>query len=75
MSASGIAFPYMNLSVNLSPVDIRKSGAYLDLPIAVSIILALSELVPKKSLLHKLILSESNIKEKTLFYRRIIFIW
>ena len=67
MSASGIAFPYMNLSVNLSPVDIRKSGSYLDLPIAVSIILALCELVPKKSLLYNLILGETNIKEKTLF--------
>ena len=41
--ASGVQIPYMNLAVNLSPADIRKSGPYLDVSIAVCILLALKE--------------------------------
>ena len=41
--ASGIHLPHLSLSVNLSPVDLEKRGAYLDLSIAISILLALSE--------------------------------
>lgn len=41
--ASGVRIPHMSLSVNLSPVDLRKSGAYLDLSIATSILLTLQD--------------------------------
>ena len=41
LNATQIKIPYMSLIVNLAPVDIRKSGAYLDLSIATSIIQAL----------------------------------
>ncbi len=43
LHASGIQVPYMNLIVNLSPVDVRKHGAYLDLSIALCIMLAIEE--------------------------------
>ena len=44
--ASGVRIPHMGLSVNLSPVDLRKSGAYLDLSIAISILLTLQDTLP-----------------------------
>ena len=41
--ASGVHIPHMSLSINLAPVDMRKSGAYLDLSIAISILLTLQD--------------------------------
>ncbi|MGN0383568.1 MAG: YifB family Mg chelatase-like AAA ATPase, partial [Eubacterium sp.] len=35
---TGIAFPAKRITVSLSPADLRKSGAYFDLPIAVAIL-------------------------------------
>ncbi len=60
IQASGIQIPYMSLHVNLSPVDIRKSGAYLDLGIAMSIILSLPE--NKTRAIHPLVLPSPNHK-------------
>ena len=37
---SGVKFPTNKITVNLAPADIKKQGAYLDLPIAVGIIKA-----------------------------------
>ncbi len=52
--SSGIHLPYLNLSVNLLPADIKKKGAYLDLSIAVSLLLALGEPVSPNSMISKL---------------------
>ena len=35
---SAISFPFTSITVNLAPADVKKEGAYLDLPIAVTII-------------------------------------
>ena len=42
---SGKRFPEGRVTVNLAPADIKKEGAYLDLPIAVGIIKAYSDLL------------------------------
>ncbi|MBO7213879.1 MAG: YifB family Mg chelatase-like AAA ATPase [Clostridia bacterium] len=39
---SGVKFPTNKITINLAPADIKKQGAYLDLPIAVGIIKASS---------------------------------
>ena len=41
---SGFALPPRRITINLSPADIRKTGTYFDLPIAVSILSALGML-------------------------------
>ena len=40
---SGSKFPTVKITVNLAPADVKKQGAYLDLPIAVGIIKASSQ--------------------------------
>ncbi|MBR3804166.1 MAG: YifB family Mg chelatase-like AAA ATPase [Clostridia bacterium] len=43
---SGVKFPNNKITVNLAPADIKKQGAYLDLPIAVGIIKASTSELP-----------------------------
>ena len=43
---SGLPFPSRRLTVNLAPAELRKQGTGLDLPIAVSIILAMAKRTP-----------------------------
>ena len=43
---SGKSFPYGAITVNLAPADRKKEGVYLDLPIAIGIIKANSDLLP-----------------------------
>lgn len=43
---AGFAFPAARITVNLSPADRRKEGAFYDLPIAVSILAASGQLAP-----------------------------
>ena len=38
ISAAGLAFPERRITVNLAPAGLRKSGAGLDLPIAMGIL-------------------------------------
>ncbi len=40
LSSSGLESPYMAVHVNLFPADLRKRGASLDLPVAVSVMAA-----------------------------------
>lgn len=40
---SGSKFPTVKITVNLAPADVKKQGAYLDLPIAIGIIKASSQ--------------------------------
>ncbi|MDQ6976389.1 MAG: YifB family Mg chelatase-like AAA ATPase [Mariprofundaceae bacterium] len=48
---SGFDFPLNYITVNLAPADIRKDGAYFDLPVAIGILLASNQLkVEDKSL-------------------------
>jgi magnesium chelatase family protein len=47
ISASGHAFPDRRITVNLAPAGIRKSGAGLDLPIAIGILAAGSAIEPE----------------------------
>lgn len=49
MKNSGIRLPPKRITVNLSPADVRKSGAGFDLPIAVAILAALGY-IPRESL-------------------------
>ena len=37
------AFPYDSITINLAPADVKKEGAYLDLPIAVTILKAVDK--------------------------------
>lgn len=47
---SGLSFPARKLTVNLAPAEVPKDGTHLDLPIALSILVASGQL--KKSDLH-----------------------
>jgi magnesium chelatase family protein len=49
VESSGLTWPGRRITVNLSPAEVRKQGAGLDLPIAVGV-LAADELVPKRHL-------------------------
>jgi magnesium chelatase family protein len=40
IQTSGLAFPQQRVTVNLAPAELRKSGAALDLPIAIAILAA-----------------------------------
>ncbi|MBU2068401.1 magnesium chelatase, partial [Patescibacteria group bacterium] len=55
---SGIEFPAKKITVNLAPADIPKEGSFYDLPIAIGILAAASDL---------------NIPEKSLFYGELSF--
>ena len=55
IKSNGFHMPRTKLVVNLSPADLKKSGAAFDLPIAIGI-LAASEQLPSPSLLEKYII-------------------
>ena len=41
---NGFILPPLKITINLSPANIRKSGTYFDLPIAISLLIALGEI-------------------------------
>lgn len=43
---SGMEFPLKRITVNMAPADIRKEGAFYDLPIAVGILLSSGQVEP-----------------------------
>lgn len=57
---SGFAFPVRQITVNLSPADLRKEGPIFDLPIALGI-LAASEQVESTHLSDYLFLGEVSL--------------
>jgi magnesium chelatase family protein len=57
---SGLPFPGRKVTINLAPADIRKDGASLDLPIALSILCA-EGAVPADSLRKRLIAGEVSL--------------
>ena len=44
----GIKFPGMDITINLSPADIQKSGSHYDLPIAIAILAGNEQVKPEK---------------------------
>lgn len=44
---NGFNIPAMRITINLSPANLRKDGTKFDLPIAVSLLIALGEINPK----------------------------
>ncbi len=47
IAAAGLTFPDRRVTVNLAPAELRKSGAGLDLPMALGVIAASGELAPE----------------------------
>jgi magnesium chelatase family protein len=47
IAATGLSFPDRRVTVNLAPAELRKSGAGLDLPIAIGILAAAGVLEPE----------------------------
>ncbi|MBT5953172.1 YifB family Mg chelatase-like AAA ATPase [bacterium] len=48
---SGFEYPLLSYTINLAPADLKKVGAFLDLPIAVAILCATKQLkFPKKTI-------------------------
>lgn len=54
---SSFTFPPLKLTVNLAPADLRKTGTHLDLPIALSILVASRQLL-QSNLDHKAFVGE-----------------
>ena len=48
---SGFQFPTTRIAVNLAPADLKKEGPSYDLPIALSVLIAQEELIPKIDLI------------------------
>ena len=57
IAAAGLSFPDRRVTVNLAPAELRKSGAGLDLPIAIGI-LAASDLLDAEALRGRAFLGE-----------------
>lgn len=55
---SGLTFPRGRVVVNLAPADVRKEGSYLDLPIAMGILVAGGLVTPKIDLTKVMIAGE-----------------
>ncbi|MDD2573216.1 MAG: YifB family Mg chelatase-like AAA ATPase [Bacillota bacterium] len=47
---SGMEFPLSRITVNMAPADIRKEGAFYDLPIALGVLLSSGQVSPALSL-------------------------
>jgi len=48
IAGTGLGFPDRRITVNLAPASLRKSGAGLDLPIAVGILAAAGDVAPER---------------------------
>ncbi len=57
---SAITLPAKRITINLSPADLRKTGSYFDLPIAVSILCAMG-ILPIKSVAVALLMGELSL--------------
>ena len=44
LESGGFVFPLQNIVINLSPADLKKKGSQFDLPIAISILLATTQI-------------------------------
>ena len=57
----GFFFPFTRTTINLAPADVRKEGASFDLPIALGILGANSDLAEESSLIHLLCVGELSL--------------
>lgn len=57
---SGFSFPDKKVTINLAPADLEKDGSYLDLPIALSVLMLSSQLL-KVDVAHKLFAGELSL--------------
>lgn len=58
---SGLKFPTTRVAVNLAPGNVRKAGPAYDLPVALAILIASSELTPRHSLEKTIVLGELSL--------------
>jgi magnesium chelatase family protein len=58
---SGGRFPHGKVTVNLAPADLKKSGPTYDLPIALGILLASEQVLPRQPLDDALIVGELSL--------------
>src|SRR5262245_60701393 len=47
MRAAGIELPHKKITINLAPASLRKDGAALDLPMALSLLASIGSIGPK----------------------------
>lgn len=57
---SGFSFPDRKVTISLAPADLEKDGAYLDLPIALSVLMLSGQLL-KVDVAHKLFAGELSL--------------
>lgn len=57
---SGFSFPDKKVTINLAPADLEKDGSYLDLPIALSVLMLSGQLV-RADVTHKLFVGELSL--------------
>src|SRR6476619_798847 len=57
---TGFHFPAKKITVNLAPADVKKEGAWLDLAIAIGILLA-EEVIGSDSLTHRVLVGELSL--------------
>lgn len=57
---SGFSFPTKKVTINLAPADLEKDGAYLDLPIALSVLVLSGQLL-KVDIANKLFVGELSL--------------
>jgi magnesium chelatase family protein len=57
----GFFFPFQRITINLAPADVRKEGASFDLPIALGILGANSDLVEQNNLIDILCVGELSL--------------
>lgn len=62
LTNSGYDFPLRRITVNLAPADVKKEGSLLDLPIAIGILAATSQLRDKKLLAESAIIGELSLE-------------
>lgn len=57
---SGFSFPDKKVTINLAPAELQKDGAYLDLPIALAVLVLSGQLI-RNDILHKAFVGELSL--------------
>ena len=68
---SGFSFPSKKVTINLAPADLQKDGSYLDLPIALSVLLLSGQLV-KSDVAGRLFIGELSLNGELRAVRGVI---
>jgi len=59
---NGFRYPMKKITINLAPANIRKEGAYYDLPIAIGILCASESMTPKVTICDYVFIGELSLK-------------